>query len=60
MGLGEKSGRMMNLGLHPHVMGQPYRIPTLDRILTYMKSQENVWFTSREEIAAWYRDNYLS
>lgn len=57
---GEKSGRMMNVGLHPHVVGQPYRIPTLDRILTYMKSQEKVWFTSREEIAAWYRDNYLS
>ena len=57
---GEKNGRMMNVGLHPHVVGQPYRISTLDRILTYMKSQERVWFTSREEIAAWYRDHYLS
>ena len=55
---GKQHGRIMNLGLHPHVIGQPYRIRTLDRILTYMKRRTNVWFASREEIAVWYRKKY--
>ena len=57
---GEKSGRIMNLGFHPHVIGQPYRIPTLYRILEYLKGREKVWFASREEIADWYREHYLA
>ena len=57
---GEHSGRIMNMGFHPHVIGQPYRISTLDRILTYMQSREKVWFATREEIADWYREHYLA
>lgn len=56
---GQKNGRMMNIGLHPHVIGQPYRIGVLDRILAYMKRRGKVWFASREEIAQWYREKYL-
>jgi allantoinase len=48
------------MGFHPHVIGQPYRISTLDRILTYMQSREKVWFATREEIADWYREHYLA
>lgn len=53
-----EGGRIMNFGLHPHVIGQPYRIRTLDRILTYMKRKGKVWFASREEIVDCYWKQY--
>lgn len=52
------SGRMMNLGLHPHVSGRAYRMPAIRDFLTFAKSQESVWFATREEIANWYMDNH--
>jgi len=48
------SGRLMNFGMHPHVMGQAHRIGALRDFIDYAKSHEGVWFASREEIAAWY------
>ncbi len=55
---GESSGRMMNVGLHPHVAGHPYRIRALREFLEYAKGFDGVWWASREEIADWYRDNH--
>lgn len=48
------SGRMMNLGLHPHVSGRAYRIRAIREFLKYAKSLDGVWFATREEIAEWY------
>ena len=53
-----KSGRMMNLGLHPHVAGRAYRMPAVREFLEFAKNQEGVWFATREEIARWYLDNH--
>jgi allantoinase len=50
----------MNLGLHPHVIGQPHRIGALREFVEYARSHKDVWFPSREELAAWYLDNYRS
>ena len=44
----------MNVGLHPHVMGQAHRIGALREFVDYARSREKVWFPSREEIASWY------
>jgi hypothetical protein len=44
----------MNVGLHPHVIGQPHRIAALREFVEYAKTQPNVWFPTREEIAAWF------
>ena len=55
---GETSGRLMNIGLHPHVAGHPYRIRALREFLEYAKSFNDVWWTTREEIADWYRHNH--
>ena len=52
------SGRIMNLGLHPHVAGRAYRMPAVREFLEFAKSQEGVWFATREEIARWYLDNH--
>jgi len=57
---GESSGRLMNIGLHPHVAGHPYRIRALREFLEYAKGHRNVWWATREEIADWYKDNHES
>lgn len=51
------SGRIMNFGMHPHVMGQPHRAGALREFIDYAKSHDGVWFASREEVAAWYLRN---
>lgn len=51
---GASSARIMNVGLHPHVSGRAYRIRTLEEFLSYATSLTDVWWTTREEIAAWY------
>ncbi len=57
---GASSARIMNFGMHPHVMGHAHRIGALRKFLDYAKSHKGVWFASREEIASWYLDNYSS
>jgi allantoinase len=52
------SGRFMNIGLHPHVVGQAFRIRALRDFLAYAKSFDDVWFATREEIAEWYLQNH--
>jgi allantoinase len=54
------SGRFMNIGLHPHVIGQPYRIRALRDFIRYAKSHKDIWWTTREEIAEWYLENHES
>jgi allantoinase len=56
----ESSGRMMNVGLHPHVIGQPFRIRALRDFIAYAKSFPGVWFATRAEIADWYLANHTS
>jgi allantoinase len=51
---GEESGRLMNIGLHPHVIGQPFRIRALREFLAYAKGRPGIWWATREEIADWY------
>lgn len=53
-----ESGRFMNIGLHPHVIGQPFRIRALRDFIRYAKQFDDVWFATREEIATWYLANH--
>lgn len=48
------SGRHMNIGLHPHVIGQPFRMRALTLFLDYARQFDDVWWCTREEIAEWY------
>ena len=57
---GAKTGRIMNVGLHPHVSGLAYRIRAVKEFLDYAKAKEDVWITNREEIASWYLENHAS
>lgn len=45
------SGKLMNIGLHPHVIGAPFRIRSLARFLAAVREQPGVFFPTREEIA---------
>ncbi len=54
------SGRFMNIGLHPHVIGQPFRIRALRDFVNYASQFEDVWFATREGIAEWYLQNHKS
>jgi putative urate catabolism protein len=53
--LREEGGRMMSVGLHCRTIGRPGRAPGLDRFLAYVRSHDDVWVTTREEIARHWR-----
>ena len=55
---GMHNGRVMSLPLHPFVIGLPYRIKYLDKVLEYICDHKDVWKTTGGEIAAWYYENY--
>jgi peptidoglycan/xylan/chitin deacetylase (PgdA/CDA1 family) len=55
---GGKSGRIMNVGLHPHVSGRAYTIRALREFIEYAQSLDGIWWATREEIADWYVENH--
>ena len=57
---GQHTGMLMTVGLHPHVIGQPYRMRALEEFLAYVKRFDDVWLPKREEIAEWYLENHES
>ena len=57
---GAESGRLMSLGLHPHVSGIPFRAKVIGEFIDYAKGFDGVWWASREDIAEWYLENHQS
>ncbi|WCT74347.1 polysaccharide deacetylase family protein [Sphingomonas naphthae] len=57
---GETSGRIMNVGLHPHVAGRAHRIRAIREFIQHVQSKTGVWWATREEIADWYLANHES
>jgi hypothetical protein len=49
-----ESGRMLVLNVHPFVMGQPFRIGHLDRVLAHIVERPTVWAATGREIVDWY------
>ncbi|MEM7250465.1 MAG: polysaccharide deacetylase family protein, partial [Pseudomonadota bacterium] len=54
---GESNGRLLVLHLHPWLIGQPFRIGALDRLLTRVLSLPRVWKASGSEIVDWFNAN---
>ena len=52
---GAGNGRAMVLSLHPWLIGQPFRIGSLDEALAYMMRRQGVWAASGAEVVDWYR-----
>jgi allantoinase len=55
---GAKSGRTLNFGTHPHVLGHPFRIRALREFMAYAKKHDGVWWCTREELAKWYLEHH--
>jgi hypothetical protein len=54
----ESSGKVMALPLHPFVIGLPFRIKYLDKVLEYICAHDRVWKATGGEIADWYYGHY--
>lgn len=57
---GAATGRLMNVGLHPHVIGRAHRVRGLREFIEHAKSLPHVWWPTREELARWYLANHES
>ncbi|WP_336660026.1 polysaccharide deacetylase family protein [Leucobacter sp. USHLN153] len=42
--------------LHCHMAGRPVFIPTMERIFKFLSEQENVWHTTKTDLAQWVRE----
>ena len=51
---GRQNGRVLVLHLHPWLIGQPFRIGSLDDALGDMMRHQGVWAASGAEIVEWY------
>jgi len=52
---GAVSGQVMNIAVHPFIMGQPHRIELLTQALDYVLSHSGVWCATGSEIIDSYR-----
>lgn len=50
------AAKMMTVGLHCRLIGRPGRIMGLKRFIAYAQSHDDVWFATRGEIAAHWRE----
>ena len=54
---GADSGRAMCVALHPFLVGQPHFAGYLEEILDHVRSRDQVWHTTADEIADYYIAN---
>jgi putative urate catabolism protein len=56
--LHDEGGRMMSVGLHCRIVGRPGRARALDRFLAHVRERDDVWVTTRADIARhWYANH---
>jgi peptidoglycan/xylan/chitin deacetylase (PgdA/CDA1 family) len=51
---GAETARVLGIGLHPFLAGQPFRAKYVAEALAHIASHEGVWKTTSDEIADWY------
>jgi peptidoglycan/xylan/chitin deacetylase (PgdA/CDA1 family) len=51
---GAESARVMGIGVHPFLVGQPFRARYLAEALEHVTSHDDVWLTTSDEIADWH------
>jgi peptidoglycan/xylan/chitin deacetylase (PgdA/CDA1 family) len=55
---GDGANRMMSIGLHPRLAGQPSRADALARLIEYAQGQGDVWIARRVDIATTFREQF--
>lgn len=53
-----RPGGVLGIALHPFLINQPSRHRYLVEALTRLREYDDVWFTTSDEIADWYLENY--
>ena len=56
---GEKSPKMMSIGLHCRIIGRPGRFASLVNFLNYLEGFDDVWICKRDDIAQHWWDYHL-
>lgn len=51
---GAASLRVMGIGIHPFLVGQPFRAKPFARALEHIAGHDDVWLTTADEVARWY------
>ena len=51
---GAERPRVMGIGIHPFLIGQPFRARYLAEALEHVTSKDDVWVTTSDAIAQWY------
>ncbi len=49
-----ESARVLGVGLHPFLVGQPWRARHLVRALEALRGRDDIWFSTSPEIANWF------
>ena len=51
--------KLLNIGLHPRLIGRPGRIIAIEKIIKHIRTLNKIWVCKREEIAShWYKNFY--
>jgi peptidoglycan/xylan/chitin deacetylase (PgdA/CDA1 family) len=51
----EEGGRVMGIGIHPFLVGQPFRAREFSAALAEIAARDGVWLTTADGVADWYR-----
>ena len=54
----EQYPNMIAWGLHPYLVGRPFRAAVLEEFLTWAKTLPGVWFARTGDIAEWWSEQY--
>ena len=52
---GESAPKMLTVGLHPRIIGQPARASALREFIEHALGHDHVWFARRRDIASWWQ-----
>ncbi|MDQ6821789.1 MAG: polysaccharide deacetylase family protein [Actinomycetota bacterium] len=55
---GRRPGGVLGVALHPFLINQPSRHRYLAQALERVRGFDDVWFTTSDDVAAWYLENY--
>ena len=55
---GERTPRMMSIGLHGRLIGRPGRLRALERFIEHAAGHDKVWFCRRIDIARHWREHH--
>jgi putative urate catabolism protein len=55
---GEKTPKMLSIGLHCRIVGRPARLASLERFIDHVQSHDNVWCARRIDIARHWHEQH--